>query len=611
MIVISIFVFLWRVLRLLSFSRALDHYHSERGDEIAINYYVGKFYSIRNRKTVEKVFASHPIAAYSHFTISHPYHHTLDNYQENDREWKIIHKSVKDAIVSLTSLTSLTSPGSRPIQILCRLFEVKMRSTFARETDIMLAFQEVYDDWYYELMAGPDTLVSKHRFYQYRADFLKSIKYTFYDNPFRGVPILGSAISLIRRYIYWNHFSSLREDMADFLNGDIYRKDLPSDTFFSKFYAALETHYMKEIPDNPNYRDEINAIFVENGLLSLLVYDFVFLMLQNLIVEKIDKARCSIDSTLTDEDISNAYKNGFLFPVRPRIVTQDVKTGFGHMMKSKSYVLSDLVSSNLLYSTGARACAGQVLARPLIREFAKELNALQILVIGGDYRRNPDLNMPFIDSDVMVYAYHRNSLDTSGSIPSYTKTEEGPTVAVTLGGLVRRDSKKKTTIMRNLWHLYTNPKLKHMMELWLNLVTREIYSRIDSSYGREIDAVFAPEARALPLTTMINLPTYVLTKESKFGPTATKEYTRGHSADSTTIHLYHTMMQEITGSAKDGIIIDDGIASGGTLVAMTDLIQSNTGCEIKAYIAIVSHSYCEQDDRLVQPVYTMFDFDYE
>ena len=47
---------------------------------------------------------------------------------------------------------------------------------------------------------------------------------------------------------------------------------------------------------------------------------------------------------------------------------------------------------------------------------------------------------------------------------------------------------------------------------------------------------------------------------------------------------------------KKVICIDDGLSSGGTAIAMKDLINK-TGCEVVSYFYMVRHHYCKTDEK--------------
>lgn len=605
MIIISIFAFVWVLLKTRSIQKTLDILHAMHGPDFEINLYFKRIYCLRSRKAVEKVWASKPRTLYGVFSSAHPYKHTIDMYQETDPEWKIIHKAVKKAIVSL---------GNRPIQRLCDLFETKVRENFGKGIDVLVIFNDVYDEWYYETMVGHNTRMNQARFYSHRKTFLNAIKYSFYGNPFRKVPVLGTLVSMIRCRYGSRGFNAVERDiMSDLLCDNVYHTDLPNNTFLSKFYAALEEVYADEVPwdksddsDNHNHKNKINELFIENAVLSLLVYDFVELMLKSVLLAKISKAKQSTNSLLTADDLHDIYRHGFLFQVRPRVLTRSVEFK-EHTMKANSYILADLVHASLFYASGPRGCAGQVLAKPLILGLVTKLNAIHMLVKSDDRVVNSDPDTPFITGSITCYMYYRDSLNTSDMIPMHTVHETGQ-------------------IMRNLWHLYANPGLNDMMSIWLKLVIADINTDLSDDDGtgasgrsERIDSIFAPEARALPLASMIcteySIPMFVLTKDAKFGPTTTEEYTRGYRKDSTIINLYHSTGNVINDSNIGGcpilnsVLIDDGIASGGTLIASAHLIERHTQVRVSAYVGIINHTYCETDANLLsKSVYTMFDF---
>jgi len=310
-------------------------------------------------------------------------------------------------------------------------------------------------------------------------------------------------------------------------------------------------------------------------------------MLTGCVLKKVENGLMDLDSTIRGEgyvDMTEIYRENFLFKYRGRRLTKDVALRDDpHVLPRGSIVLADLLDSGLIYSTGKRGCAGQSLARPLIKSFVELLNSMQIIVLQNRVVRSSDPDVPIIDldrSNVVGYLYFRDQLKKSDLIPSNMVND---------------------VKLHNLWHLYSNPDLLLMIRMW-------VASIMDMPICYDNAVVAVPEARGLPFATMFSqhgYPIIVLTKEAKFGPTFSKEYSRGYNSDSKSIHLYETLFDEAR-QYDQIILVDDGIASGGTLKACIELLKSESERPKRIdIIGIINHTYADRDKL---PTLTMFDY---
>ena len=159
-------------------------------------------------------------------------------------------------------------------------------------------------------------------------------------------------------------------------------------------------------------------------------------------------------------------------------------------------------------------------------------------------------------------------------------------------------------LLKNIWKIYSNPP-----------VMAGIMSYYENCVPKDYDVIVAPEARALPLAGFISSrnfdfkPIIVLTKSNKFGPSTQKEYSRGYSPDEKTmIHLYDCFSEQIFG--RRVLFVDDGLASGGTILACVELIKERGG-EVIGVFTAVRHHYCqlvpEYEEKYLKMTYTCYD----
>jgi adenine/guanine phosphoribosyltransferase-like PRPP-binding protein len=582
-------MFLWRVLLYFSLRKAIDYYKEVHGNYY-VNCFVKRFYVLTDKRIIGKVFRSSPRLTMLNraFTNAHGMAHTIDSVEETDPTWNIIHSSVKSTILGL---------GDTPISLLNEMFETHVRNSFTQKVDILELFDEVFKRWFYIVFIGhePEEQIGKRNaeeviFYDIRKSLLKTLNSTFYSNPFRTTPFIGPWISSHRRIQHQLDIDKLQSFFHLYTKE---RVNVFPDSFYAQFKDRISSqvniHYANE--DETFKENMTHQIFINNGLLTLLVYDFLHLMLKGAVVAKIEKAvlktektEHDIDTVLNDNDILNVYRKNFLFRYRGRTLTKGVEYGDTFIPRG-SIVLADLVGAELFYSVGRRGCPGQAIARPMIKSFVQMLNKISFIVDDSDihYGRNNDVDTPFIEGSAYGYAYYRDQLVKSSLIPS----------RVGLNGIE----------LRNLWHLYSDSNLLGMIQAWIQSIQKYF-----EWHGIQIDTIIAPEARALPLCSMFeNTPIVVLTKTDKFGPTQTANYERGYADNIATIHLYETLVDTLKN--KRIILIDDGIASGGTLNASIDLIESNSDSRVNAIAAIINHTYAETEPNITKRnIVTMFDF---
>jgi adenine/guanine phosphoribosyltransferase-like PRPP-binding protein len=568
--------------------KAIDHYATQLN-----NYYVSfglfRLYVIGDRPSIRSIFGSSPEASFlnRNFTASHDLTHTIDSVDPPTREWEVIHMSVKSAISDL---------GDEPIRRLNQMFEEGVRESFPNEIDLLEFTDSIVRRWFYIVFVGHEPIEpfnvidpEERVFYDIREMLLRDLRHSFYDNRFRWVPIIGSVTAK-----FWNRNKthSLRNLMQLFLK-------VRPEQFPNSFYGRFKQHTHQNVDRlYPELTDMeklqlADLIFVNNSLLSVLVYDFIHMMVMGCVIQKVNRGRDSLISEMDDSDIDTIYRSNFLFKYRGRRLTRDVRVsdeggeGDEHIIPSGSIVIADLLKSGLFYSSGARGCAGQALARPLIKSFVELLNSMEIIVVEDRLIRSDDPDVPIVDldrSDVRGYLYHRDQLKRSDMIPSIEKTNG--------------------VILRNLWHIYSDPDLMIMIRRWIELVDRFAFqSRANSPI------IVAPEARALPIASMFGRPLVVMTKDDKFGPTHSQSYTRGYNADSKYLHMYDTFESDLK-RHDSYVLVDDGIASGQTLktcMQILDSFDNRTHCS--AIVGIIDHSYTETDESIQREnVITMFDF---
>lgn len=621
------FTFLYRLLFLWSINDTLkyflDYFNSRNTDGQKIPGYVIKcfifnVYVIEDGSIQRQVLTSDPVLTSFNriFNSAHGLKNTINNFDTTDPLWKILHSSVKEALCKLSKFNfsiSTSNPSSKSTTTSESTTSVE--STFSKSnsdkvvdlSDLLinkldeaihynLGREVVYTEfvnefslrWFSEFMMGSNP--SSHDdfcdFCDLRQNILSVLSYTFHTNPFRKVPIIGSCVSAYRRYRSKDKINNIRERLRSLI------PKLQKNTFWYDFYRSLSAKAA-------NHYFVVDEVFIDNAFISVLVYDFLHIVLQGILLEKVTRGTASISlynfmntsfkgtssekiakgTSIDINEINDIIRQNFLFPFRGRTMTQDVRTKDMGLIRKGDLCLLNLVSeqSNTIFSYGLRSCPGQMIVTPLLRAYVKRINELVCCptnINGLDHmtnnkiNRSTDTDLPVITSNMRGLIRDPGIINKKDMIPTFNRDNSTP--------------------LRNIWSIYTNNKL--MVDIMTYFRTIQSYDPIHLNF----DVIVAPEARALPLAGMIsnelgNLPIIVMTKTDKFGKTISESYKRGHTDEVTTIHLYKSFEESIKG--KKILFVDDGLATGGTTLACMNLIKQMGGNVVLIFV-IVKHNYC-------------------
>lgn len=132
----------------------------------------------------------------------------------------------------------------------------------------------------------------------------------------------------------------------------------------------------------------------------------------------------------------------------------------------------------------------------------------------------------------------------------------------------------------------------------------------ESFKNKNLDKIAAVEARgfvfAAPLADRLNLPLILVRKANKLpGETWSKSYSLEYGEDTVEIQKSDLIKED------NVLVVDDLIATGGTLKAACDLI-SETGANVEAIFAVVGLPFLNYEKLLSgYPVMTMINYDNE
>src|SRR5579872_1608166 len=319
------FTFLFRLLLLWSINDTIkyftNYFNNKRNKQLpgfTINCFFFNVHIIDDCSIQKKVLMSNPtITGFNEiFNVSHGLKNTVNNFNDTDLMWKIIHDSVRTA---QSSCMKATISGDTLVNSMIRDLDDAIYEKLGEEIVYTDFIEDVSLKWFGKFMAG-----NAENFKSIRKDVLDILQFTFYGNPFRKVPIIGIYVSKLLRYFMQEKINCVRGSfellVAEFDHYDIHEKHNPYEKSF--WYILRNTIHskVKEINNNAELDidkiDYCDDIFIDNAFISVLEYDFINMVLQGMLVGRITK-----DKLLEKNEINTIVKENFLFPYRGRRMT--------------------------------------------------------------------------------------------------------------------------------------------------------------------------------------------------------------------------------------------------------------------------------------------------
>lgn len=297
----------------------------------------------------------------------------------------------------------------------------------------------------------------------------------------------------------------------------------------------------------------------ETMFLAVLTYDFVYNALYHWLL---------ISPGMNESCLNEAIRKGFLYPKRMR---HDPKTG--------TYYVVDLIEEEEYFSAGKRYCLGQMLFKRTI------IGALKSIITGqGMYLTRKDTNTIIVKSENIPLVVSNHTLLWNFE-----------------------DSYLKTHIYRG--KLGDINEYVHLTQIDKNYTLRAYIIRKLLSGIPEIPsdtAIVCPEVRGLTharaLADELQLPLCIVRKAGKTpGP---QSEIRRQSYDCGTGKGKCLEVRKEDTQYRNIIIVDDGIASGGTALACRKLYKESN---LHAIVVVIKHTYCELTPELCNvPIISAF-----
>jgi adenine phosphoribosyltransferase len=411
--------------------------------------------------------------------------------------------------------------------------------------------------------------VNPDDFIKTRDKLLSAMRYSFYNNSFKNMPILGELTCRFYGWLKGDEFNDVDDELREFI---------------SQSSGGLISRLRQQLLASDSFPKElVNQAVLDNAFDLVIVFDFInnamYESMAEIIKHKINNDEKRRDSYAT------GLRNAFMFPYRVRVPQQDIQLN-DRAIQHGSYVFVNLLKSGVYHSSGPRACVGRGVASWIKDRFFDQLKDIEFNIdsisMPQDRMTPPHADVPKSPERYEVsWRYPRDYLQQH--LPSYP--------------------------FKNIDHFYDvlnafeNPRLfGFVVASWVDEI-----KKLNIKHDNLV--IVAPEMRGIPLAAAIarelDVPQVFIRKPGKIpGSVFSKTYTNAYAEETL------EMSEHAALKGKQVILIDDGIASGGTTVTCCKLIEDAGGCVAGIY-GMINHLYKDKIDDLHEydnRVHTLFDF---
>ncbi len=564
---VNFFTFLYHYFTSGNFYKAVDSLEQQyHNTEFRINLpYVTLFYIIQNKADIKKILSANTLTGYQnhHFDLSHGHDLNINATQaflnaeslEKNLIWKTIHSAFAQCVGDQVLINKLIGKH--------------IRSLFAKPTfDLDIGFENFMLNFWCEYLFGPK--VNANEFKETRQLLLSTLRYTFYDSRLKNIPYIGAQVCQLYRYLKKNELAQIDQSLTKFI--------LQAD-------SGLIYQFKQQLQQSHFPANKIDQAVLDNTFDFILVFDFIHNALYETFVAIL---KAELDETNARKNAySEGLKNAYLFPFRVRVPQQPIALSSVTLEKGGA-VYINLLKSGLHHSFGPRSCIGIGVTNWIKEAIWKYIEGMQLRIINTTYPEeraklagNPDV--PISPERYQVrWQYPRDYLQKA----------------------LQHYPFKGVDKFYDVLKIYENPVLTGYIVA--SFVTAIEKLNLDSSNL----CIATPEVRGIPAAAMVaeilQVPLVMIRKAGKIpGEVISKNYATAYSEDVLEISTHSDLKN------RDVILIDDGIASGGTTLTCCDLIEQ-VGGKIKMILGVINHTYKEKTPVLQQyNVQTLFDFSKE
>lgn len=392
--------------------------------------------------------------------------------------------------------------------------------------ELLDAFEDLGARFWCRTAFGRDAKFSDYK--ELRRLTMKVLRSTFYDNPFRFLPVVGS---LWTRFLVWWHRGR-----------------------FDRIESLLQK--LSTGADHPCVAAFLRDQDPSNAFLLVLVQDFLQGMF---IAQYCNRSLGETPARHTKVEIENVahirrrnivrdVSQCFLFPFRPR-------------HRDGAFVLLDLVRGNHLWLAGKRACVGQPLVRELHEVFEGILDT-------------------FVLAPVLEW---RGIAATTGlrERPDWSLLKGVP-LGIQASRSSVADSLPRT---KHVWHVH-----EFFESDWRS--TLAIKWMAGAAHASGVEVIVCPEARGWlvgsRLQSETQLPTVYVRKGNKLPHRPDNIRIAYNSAISSSNEIEMAASSQAIVRGRIVGIVDDGISTGGSFAAVENLCR-RAGARECRFFAIFRH----------------------
>ncbi|CDZ76419.1 Adenylate kinase [Legionella massiliensis] len=490
--------------------------------------------------------------------------------------WKLIHNAFGQ---------SLKNDRAR----IERLIDIHLDKTFfAQKTfDLDTTFDDFFCGFWAEYLFGQ--AVSLESYQQNRTKLLAAMKLCFYSNYYKSLDPTGLS-SWLYHYPVNNELEEAKITIMSFIN-----KAMP-DSMVRRFEGAL-----LEINEQESLglkKEKIAEIVAD------CVFDLIFEpdFLENVMYEALSVA-VKENADLRDDSVrarvyEQGVKQGYLFPIRTRVLEEAITLDDGSQLPSGSIVYLNLKQAGLYHSAGARRCVGQAYTHFFKTHFFNRIEAIEFKVkkvTEPVERQSADENVP-----VSPERYH---------VSWHLRRDEA------MRHMSSHDYKGNKFF--DVLSLHQNAGLNTHMVKQLSLKVARYVEKNNLIWGDLIIA--SPEVRGIPIAAQVanhlQLPLYVIRKKGGYKmpeeAVQLEQFSKGYG-DPDAVELPTEKIKALTG--KKIILLDDGIASGESASACVKLLEKEleehrVPAKVEMVMALLQHDYVKATPKLSEHklVKTLFD----
>lgn len=543
---ISFIIFIWYCLYYCNLNQAIEKLcENYKLKNFYFRFLWKKIYILREDLLISKLLSQEEVDLtyiQNNFNSIHGHSQTINGYNSKDVIWNILHKGLKSSLLSFGELESimtkhlhiLYSESPKVFMVSERLEEYILR---------------VWSEFSY----GPS--VDYYEYRNCRNKIINLLKRDFHGSYLVKLPIIGN---LYCRYNYWR-----RRYEYDAIDNHLWRlasSGIYDDGFIKNFHQCLRD---EEIIKNKG------KVIIDNSYLLFLVADFLHKVLLDYLLRvsvDINEEGENVEEIQFDKLFKVSLNKGFLYPYRYRYTNASIELAESLKIAQGSIIIYDLKESHLYFSSGPRSCIGQGLVRKVFYEYFtnKILKNKYLLLNSNNIEYNGhDYNVP--ELKIHHIGQWKNIKKSDADLLSKMKCYDG----------------HRGVKYYNILNLYNDPEICHYL---VNDITNKIVE-----LEEQCDGIIGVETRGLSLAGMIayklHLPLFTIRKEGKLpGGLYCIKYKTAYSEDEV------QLCREDPISNKKVVVIDDGIASGGTSLACIKLVELAGGRVIQ-FITMVNHTY--------------------